>query len=210
MYCSSPPSSSVDGHKKEGDPRRGAALPDSRPGDSSPGWQRGLLLLLRDRGWPRRRPRPTVAGRGDWPGWFASSPSRSTVPAIAAWRPPAPSATGRPLDEFRVCYHDDCDRCSCRKPALGLLTSAARDRGIELAGSFMVGDRWRDVEAGRRAGCWTILVGAGYGEPEEVAPDERLDSIAHAADWILRVGDGTETATLDRSVVPSARPRPPC
>ncbi|HIE93556.1 MAG TPA: HAD family hydrolase, partial [Acidobacteria bacterium] len=49
----------------------------------------------------------------------------------------------------------------------------------------MVGDRWRDVEAGRRAGCRTILLGAGYREHEEVEPDVRLDSIAEAAEWIL-------------------------
>jgi D-glycero-D-manno-heptose 1,7-bisphosphate phosphatase len=50
-------------------------------------------------------------------------------------------------------------RCSCRKPAIGMLTRAARDLGIELASSYMVGDGLTDIEAGNRAGCRTVFVG---------------------------------------------------
>src|SRR3989338_8918354 len=60
-----------------------------------------------------------------------------------------------PLDEFRVCYHDDADHCACLKPAPGLLLQAAQELELDLASCFMVGDRWRDIEAGRRAGCTT-------------------------------------------------------
>ena len=56
-----------------------------------------------------------------------------------------------PIDEFRTCFHDDADGCDCRKPLPGALLAAAREHGIDLARSYMVGDRWRDVEAGRAA-----------------------------------------------------------
>ena len=55
-----------------------------------------------------------------------------------------------PLDGFYVCYHDDADACECRKPKPGLLLTAAKEHGISLPASYMVGDRWRDVEAGQR------------------------------------------------------------
>ena len=60
-----------------------------------------------------------------------------------------------PLDEIRVCYHDDADGCMCRKPKPALLTQGPP---VDFAASVMVGDRWRDIEAGRAAGCATVLV----------------------------------------------------
>ncbi len=90
-----------------------------------------------------------------------------------------------PLDEIRVCYHDEGDRCRCRKPEPGLLLDPPR---YDVASSVMVGDRWRDVEAGRRAGCRaTILVDYGYNEPV-ATPDHRVASLGEAADWILATG----------------------
>ena len=56
-----------------------------------------------------------------------------------------------------VCPHDG-DECDCRKPKPGLLVRAAEAHGIDLASSWMIGDRARDIEAGRAAGCRTILV----------------------------------------------------
>lgn len=90
-----------------------------------------------------------------------------------------------PLDEFRVCDHDDGDGCACRKPKPGLLEDAARDAGLSLSGSIMVGDRWRDVEAGRRAGCTTIFIDRGYDERRPESPDVTVTSLPEAADWIL-------------------------
>ncbi len=69
-----------------------------------------------------------------------------------------------PLDGIEMCTHDDVDRCDCRKPKPGLLLHAAERDGIALAQSFMVGDRYRDIEAGHSAGCRTVLIGDGYGE----------------------------------------------
>lgn len=92
-----------------------------------------------------------------------------------------------PLDEVRVCYHDDGDGCACRKPEPGLLL---RPPLYDLSQSVMVGDRWRDVEAGRRAGVRaTVLIDYGYGEPCLVEPDLRASSLVTATDWILaRIG----------------------
>jgi D-glycero-D-manno-heptose 1,7-bisphosphate phosphatase len=92
-----------------------------------------------------------------------------------------------PLEEFFVCYHDDADGCSCRKPQPGLLLRAAAAHGIDLPGSFMIGDRWRDVEAGHRAGCRTIQLATKYAaQVPEIPPDYTAQSLADAASWILR------------------------
>jgi D-sedoheptulose 7-phosphate isomerase len=92
-----------------------------------------------------------------------------------------------PLDDIFVCCHTDEDKCNCRKPMPGLLLEAARKYDVDLSASFMVGDRWRDVEAGYNAGCKTILIDYGYSEkPPEHEPDLRVSSLREAADWIIR------------------------
>lgn len=90
-----------------------------------------------------------------------------------------------PLDDIKVCYHDDQDHCSCRKPLPGLLIEAAKEWQIDLSASFMVGDRWKDIESGLRAGCRTILIGVDYGEEKLSAPDHRVHSLAEVPAWIL-------------------------
>ncbi len=90
-----------------------------------------------------------------------------------------------PLDDIRVCAHVDEDHCACRKPKPGLLLEAARDFDIDLGNSFMVGDRWRDIEAGRAAGCRTVLVGAGYEEQPAEGYDVAVTSLLEASGWIL-------------------------
>lgn len=92
-----------------------------------------------------------------------------------------------PLDEIFVCTHSDRDRCECRKPLPGMLLDAASKHNIYLAASYMIGDRWRDVEAGYNAGCKTILIDYGYAEKSAAhEPDLRVKSLREAADWILR------------------------
>ncbi len=88
------------------------------------------------------------------------------------------------VDGVYVCRHDDDDACDCRKPAPGLLVRAAGDLGLDLPRSVMVGDRWRDVEAGRRAGCRTVFIDRGYREPTPDSPDQIAASLAEAAAWI--------------------------
>jgi D-sedoheptulose 7-phosphate isomerase len=92
-----------------------------------------------------------------------------------------------PLDDILVCPHTDQDNCDCRKPRPGMLLEAAHRHNIDLANSFMIGDRWRDIEAGYNAGCKTILIDYGYSErPPDREPDLRVTSLREAADWIIR------------------------
>ena len=93
-----------------------------------------------------------------------------------------------PIDRVEVCYHagkgkSDCD---CRKPKPGMLLRAASELGIDCAQSWMVGDRWRDIDCGHTAGCRTILVDYGYNEELRQAPDFRVAGLLEAADLILR------------------------
>lgn len=91
-----------------------------------------------------------------------------------------------PIDEFCTCCHDDKDGCSCRKPLPGLLLTAAEKHAVQLDRSFMVGDRWRDIDAGTAAGCRTILIDYSYQErgPSK-PPDQTVFSLTDAVDWIL-------------------------
>jgi D-glycero-D-manno-heptose 1,7-bisphosphate phosphatase len=94
-------------------------------------------------------------------------------------------ATQLDLDLVRVCLHDEADGCACRKPRPGMLVSAAEELGVTLAASVMVGDRWRDVESGRRAGCWTVFIDQGYAERQPEEFDLRVSSLAECVEWIL-------------------------
>ncbi|MBO0728205.1 MAG: HAD family hydrolase [Acidimicrobiaceae bacterium] len=89
------------------------------------------------------------------------------------------------LDDVFVCPHDDRDDCACRKPKPGLLLKAASRWGIDLQSSVMIGDRWRDVEAGRRAGCATVLVRRSYVEKSSILADHVADNLRQAVHWIL-------------------------
>lgn len=91
-----------------------------------------------------------------------------------------------PLQEMLVCYHDDRDGCECRKPLPGLLLQAAARHAIDLSASVMIGDRWKDVETGHRAGCATVLIDYGYSELRAGRPpDHTVHSLSEAAAWIL-------------------------
>ncbi len=92
-----------------------------------------------------------------------------------------------PIDAVYVCPHDDADGCNCRKPAPGMLLEAARDLNLDLGNSVMVGDRWRDVEAGQRAGCRTVFIDRGYSEPAPTNPDAVASDLGGAAAWITSV-----------------------
>lgn len=96
------------------------------------------------------------------------------------------------VDEVAVCPHDDRDRCSCRKPLSGMLLSLAEKWGVDLRRSFSVGDSWKDVEAGRRAGCRTILIeGPGTASAErDCVPDRRVASLEEAVAAIASELDG--------------------
>lgn len=89
------------------------------------------------------------------------------------------------VDDFFVCYHDDRDQCDCRKPAPGLIFRAAERYGIQLTASFLIGDRWRDIDAGHAAGVQTALIDYGYSErgPDR-EPNLRTESLMQAIEWI--------------------------
>jgi D-glycero-D-manno-heptose 1,7-bisphosphate phosphatase len=94
-----------------------------------------------------------------------------------------------PLDAIKVCFHVDEDGCSCRKPRPGMLLEAAAEWGLDLERSFMVGDRWRDIEAGRNARCRTILIQGHYQERAADRPDAVADSLWEASARILSRDD---------------------
>ena len=116
--------------------------------------------------------------------------ARGTTPLIVAEAINARITDTMPVDAVEMCIHDDADRCDCRKPKPGMLVRSAARLQIDLAASVMVGDRWRDIEAGRAAGCRTVLVGDGYGEPATCAPDMTVAHMGEAATWILETTRG--------------------
>jgi D-glycero-D-manno-heptose 1,7-bisphosphate phosphatase len=89
-----------------------------------------------------------------------------------------------PLDEVCVCPHDDCDACTCRKPRPGMLLGAAERLDLDLARSVSVGDRWRDVEAARRAGVKAIYVRCRHDEPVPFGAHVTVANLPEAAAWI--------------------------
>jgi D-glycero-D-manno-heptose 1,7-bisphosphate phosphatase len=105
---------------------------------------------------------------------------RETVEEINAYL-----GTHLPIDEFRTCYHDSGDGCDCRKPLPGSILAAARLNAIDLSESTMVGDRWRDVEAGQAAGCKVIFIDYGYLERQPAIEVLRVSSLQEAANVIL-------------------------
>ena len=90
-----------------------------------------------------------------------------------------------PLDDIKACFEVETATSDCYKPKPGMLIAAAREQAIDLSQSYMVGDRWRDVGAGRAAGCFTVLIDRGYGEPLPEAPDAVCGSLVEAAGIIL-------------------------
>jgi len=95
-----------------------------------------------------------------------------------------------PIDDIRTCFHNDAAACDCRKPKPGLILAAAAEHDIDLAQSYVVGDRWRDVTAGRTAGCFTIFIDYSYPQEGPNLPDMVVKSLPEAAAIILRREEG--------------------
>ena len=87
------------------------------------------------------------------------------------------------VDDILVCGHLDGDGCGCRKPRPGMLEAAARKWAIDLSASFVVGDRWRDIDAGRAAGCYTVLIERPYSGCRHA--DARVADLVGAVDAVL-------------------------
>jgi D-glycero-D-manno-heptose 1,7-bisphosphate phosphatase len=92
-----------------------------------------------------------------------------------------------PIDRVEVCFHPGkgASDCDCRKPKPGMLRRAAIELNIDLSQSWMVGDRWRDVDCGHAAGCKTVFIDRGYSEELKQTPDFLARNLAEAADIIL-------------------------
>lgn len=90
-----------------------------------------------------------------------------------------------PVDDVLVCFHDDAANCACRKPRPGLLLAAQQKHLVELSESFLIGDRWMDIDAGHAAGCKAILIDRHYRErAPRKAPDARVPTLRTAVEWI--------------------------
>jgi D-glycero-D-manno-heptose 1,7-bisphosphate phosphatase len=92
-------------------------------------------------------------------------------------------STAVPLHAIYVCPHRDADGCRCHKPRPGLLERAGEEWDLDLARSYLIGDRWRDIGAGAAAGCETVLLSRPYSgdcQPTYAAPD-----LKDAVGWIL-------------------------
>jgi D-glycero-D-manno-heptose 1,7-bisphosphate phosphatase len=95
-----------------------------------------------------------------------------------------------PLHDVLICPHGRDGICSCRKPLPGMLLDAAGKWDINLAASFVIGDRWRDIDAGLAAGCFSILIDRPYSASERA--DARVQSFAEAVDLILARSTASE------------------
>jgi D-glycero-D-manno-heptose 1,7-bisphosphate phosphatase len=104
------------------------------------------------------------------------------------------AASGAHVDALYFCPHTSADACACRKPKPGMLDRAAREHSLDLQRSFVVGDRYRDIELAHNVRARSVLVRTGYGEGElqwhstewPVQPDFVAKDLTEAADWILR------------------------
>jgi D-glycero-D-manno-heptose 1,7-bisphosphate phosphatase len=103
-----------------------------------------------------------------------------------------------PIDCLMVCFHGGVafgDPCDCRKPQPGMLLKAAEALKIDLAKSFMIGDRWRDVDCGFNAGCQTIFIDWGYEEKLNRDPDFRARDLLGAAQLIEQLEQTNDAST---------------
>ena len=93
-----------------------------------------------------------------------------------------------PIDRVETCFHAGRGEtaCDCRKPKPGMLLDAAKALNIDLSRSWMVGDRWRDIDCGQAAGCRTIFIDYGYAEELRQRPDFVVRHLGEAAEIILR------------------------
>jgi D-glycero-D-manno-heptose 1,7-bisphosphate phosphatase len=93
------------------------------------------------------------------------------------------------LDGIEVCFHAGSrhgDPCDCRKPKPGMLLQAAERNSIDLTRSFLVGDRWRDIDCAHAAGCRSVFIDHGYREPLREKPDFTVRSFSEAVATVLQ------------------------
>ena len=89
------------------------------------------------------------------------------------------------IAHFYTCYHDDQDECLCRKPRPGLILNSSKELDVDPQKSFMVGDRWRDIEAGNAAGCQSIFIDYSFDEKQPENYFSKVASLLEAVHVIL-------------------------
>jgi D-glycero-D-manno-heptose 1,7-bisphosphate phosphatase len=111
---------------------------------------------------------------------------------------------GGAIDDIAYCPHDLADDCLCRKPRPGMLMRLANQWDVDLSRSYMVGDAWTDIAAGRSARCQCVMVATGRGAEQRGTPEARLyqadcfaADLAHAVEWIL-CREGFGSAQVER------------
>ena len=88
-----------------------------------------------------------------------------------------------PVHDVYVCPHDKSEICRCHKPAIGMLLDAVARWSIDLESSFVIGDRWRDIGAGKAAGCYSILLERPYSACDDA--DVNVTTLREAVDAVL-------------------------
>ncbi len=81
------------------------------------------------------------------------------------------------VDDIFMCTHDDSEKCKCRKPKIGMLIKAKKKWNINLEKSYVVGDRWKDIEAGNKARCKTVFLDRDYDEQKPINYDYKIKTI---------------------------------
>lgn len=92
-----------------------------------------------------------------------------------------------PIDEIKFCPHDDKDNCVCRKPKPGLIFEAAKKWSIDLEKSYVIGDRDKDIKAGKTAGCKTFLIRREYNKDIKENYDFEINNLKEAVKIIKKL-----------------------
>jgi D-glycero-D-manno-heptose 1,7-bisphosphate phosphatase len=93
------------------------------------------------------------------------------------------------LDRIEICYHAGeryGDPCDCRKPRPGMILRAAAELNIDVRASYVIGDRWRDIDCARAAGCCAVFIDRGYAETLRDLPDFTVSNFDDAVSAVLR------------------------
>lgn len=93
------------------------------------------------------------------------------------------------LTDVAMCVHDDDVNCNCRKPKPGMIVDLSAKYQIDLGSSVVVGDRWRDIDAGSIAGCQTLFINYEYKEPLRSSPTWEASSMNQAGLILQRFFD---------------------
>ncbi len=89
------------------------------------------------------------------------------------------------LDDIFVCYHDDIDNCMCRKPKNGLILEARDKYNLNLNQSFVIGDRWRDMDAAENSNCKSVFIDHHYSEKHPSKYKFSFENIDDALRFII-------------------------